>query len=135
MKAVTTGIVVSLLSTAAAIRRRATRFDLVLQWVIALSERPHHQRRLAGTQRHLQASAETALNIRDRRARIVSGEGTVESRGLLQCMAADLESEGGSSWETAICPPRRRRSPARQAAKAQSAERTSFTFRYARGAH
>jgi len=49
-------------------------------------------------------------------------------------LATDLDSEGGSSWETAISPPRRGRTPARQRAKAQSAERTSFTFRYARGA-
>jgi hypothetical protein len=37
MKAGTIGIVVALLSTAAAIRRRATRFGLVLRWVLALS--------------------------------------------------------------------------------------------------
>ena len=157
MKPVTAGIVVALLSTAAAIRRRAMRFDLVLHWVVALNfitpclearaevislpcsgtvrmiragisspeqsstfslsvdlerktiivddhepvplvgdpstsplrvrtlsvdyvrgeerytksrhghgERPYHQRRLAGTQRHLQASAASALYTRDR---------------------------------------------------------------------
>jgi hypothetical protein len=37
MKAGTIGIVVALLSAAAAIRRRATRFGLVLRWVLALS--------------------------------------------------------------------------------------------------
>ena len=36
MRPVTTGIVVALLSTAAAIRGRAMRFDLVLHWVVAL---------------------------------------------------------------------------------------------------
>src|SRR5262245_30028243 len=49
-------------------------------------------------------------------------------------LVTDLDSEGGSSWEPAICPPRRRRTPARQRAKAQSVERTSFTFLCARGA-
>src|SRR5262249_59283349 len=37
-------------------------------------------------------------------------------------LVTDLDSEGGSSWETPISPPRRRRTPARQRAKAQSAE-------------
>jgi hypothetical protein len=37
MKPVTAGIVVALLSTAAAIRRRAMRFNLVLHWVVALN--------------------------------------------------------------------------------------------------
>jgi hypothetical protein len=37
MKAGTIGIVVPLLSAAAAIRRRAARFGLVLRWVLALS--------------------------------------------------------------------------------------------------
>ncbi len=37
MKAATTGISVALLSTTAAIRRRAMRFDLVLRWVVALN--------------------------------------------------------------------------------------------------
>ena len=37
MKAATTGIIVALLSTAAAIRRRAMRFDLLLRWVVALN--------------------------------------------------------------------------------------------------
>jgi len=36
MTPVTTGIVAALLSTAAAIRGRAMRFDLVLHWVVAL---------------------------------------------------------------------------------------------------
>ena len=36
MRPVTTGIVVALLSTAAVIRRRAMRFNLVLHWVVAL---------------------------------------------------------------------------------------------------
>jgi hypothetical protein len=37
MKPVTTGIIVVALSTAAAIRRRAMRFNLVLRWVVALN--------------------------------------------------------------------------------------------------
>src|SRR5262249_15307086 len=48
-------------------------------------------------------------------------------------LVTDLASEGGSSWETAISPPPRSRTPARQRAKAQSAKRTSYTVRYALG--
>jgi hypothetical protein len=43
-------------------------------------------------------------------------------------LVTDLASEGGSSWETAISPPRRRRTPARQRAKAQSAKRPHIHF-------
>jgi len=43
-----------------------------------------------------------------------------------QITSTDLDSEGRSSWETAICPPRRRRISARQRAKAVGLSNVTF---------